>query len=89
MNKLRDAIAAADAAREQYHAHCLSVWQELQFNEPELTAEIRALGFDDPTAAWWVCQPNHAGATPAAWMAAGRGAEALVAIRRATHGIFG
>lgn len=86
VSTLSDAIAAVAAAREICDARCLDVWGALQIVAPELTSEMRAIGFDELAAARWVCQPNRSGDVPAALVAAGRGDEVLAAVRRASHG---
>lgn len=46
-------------------------------------------GFDEDTAALWVCCPNSAGDTPADWVAAGRTEDLREAIKRSALGFVG
>ena len=87
--KLRGALAAANSARDEYHANCMIVWRELVVTESDLAEEILALGFDEAAAAEWLCRLNSDGDTHAAGVAQGRSAEVRVAILRAAHGVVG
>ena len=89
MSELRVALEATTTARAEYHARCLMVWRELQALEPALTADILDLGFDDAGAARWVCEPHLRGESPAAWVAAGRGADLQSEVDRAMAGFVG
>ena len=85
---LSEAVSTADEARRTYESHCLLVWRELESDRPELASIIRRLGWDDSTAAKWVCSPGPDGVTPAALVAAGRGDEVEATVRRAQEGLF-
>lgn len=91
MNALRLALDAVVAAESEYKACCLVVWRELKAAEPALAEEILHLGFDEPTAAQWVCSPfRELGDSPAALVAAGRrSSEIMDAIYRTMHGFVG
>lgn len=90
MNTLRLTLDAVLAAERDYDARCLVVWHELKETEPTLAGEILRLGFDEPTAARWVCSPYlEGGDSPAALVAMGRGAAIKGAIYRTLHGFVG
>jgi len=87
--KLRVALDAANTSREAYGADCLVVWRELCAVEPELTNAILEMWLDEQAAAQWVCELGKDGDSLAGWVAAGRSADALSAVRRAMHGFLG
>lgn len=90
MNTLRLTLNAVLAAEFDYDARCLVVWHELKQTEPALAGEILGLGFDEPTAARWVCSSYQEGSdSPAALVAMGRSAETMGAIYRTLHGFVG
>lgn len=90
MNTLRLTLDAVLTAKLDYDARCLAVWHELKEIEPALAGEILRLGFDELTAARWVCSPYQEGDdSPAALVAMGRSAEIKGAIDRTLHGFVG
>lgn len=90
MNALQFALDAAAAAEKEYMARCLVVWRELRAAEPQMAAEILALGFDEATAAQWVCSPlRELGESPAALIAAGQTTEIMGRIYRTAQGFVG
>ncbi|MEF2156089.1 hypothetical protein V3390_07585 [Luteimonas sp. FXH3W] len=90
MNALRLALDAVVAAESEYKTRCLVVWHELKAADPALAEEILRLGFDEPTAAQWVCSPfRELGDSPAALVAAGRSTEIMDRVYRTMHGFIG
>jgi len=85
-NNLRSALNAADTARQAYVSRCLDVWHQLRQIDPELAADILAVGFDERAAALWICQPDQNGDTPAAMVDANRSEDVRMIIRRTAHG---
>lgn len=90
MNALRLALDAVVTTENEYSSRCLVVWRELKAADPVLAKEILQLGFDEPTAAQWVCTPFRGiGNSPAAMVAAGHRTKVMDAVHRTAHGFVG
>lgn len=90
MNALRVALDAAIAVEDVYKAPCLVVWRKLQVAEPALAEEILRLGFDESTAAQWICSPfRELGDSPASLVAGGRSDEIMEKVYRTMAGFVG
>lgn len=90
MNNLSDALDNARTAWLTYDSLCLIAWQEFRRIEPELTEEILRLGFNEMTAARWICLPFPGlDGSPGDMVAAGRSSEIMAAVYRTMGGSTG
>ena len=87
--KLRDALAKANASRAAHDKDCLGVWRALGEIDPELTDAVLEIGLSESEAALWMCLHGKDGESLADWVLAGRRADVLAMVERTRHGFVG